>query len=159
VLYCAAFAIGAFLPKFVWRCPTEPTSANPWPVELDRRISPRYRFYAEIEIDWNARQLRGRVCNISRYGMFIELSELPELNASFSASLALNEPLRLNCVVHRVVPGHGVGVSIVIPEEAKRRFEALLFALAQGSRPAAASVNPPPSSEPPLILVASARDR
>ncbi len=74
--------------------------------------------------------------------MFIELSELPELHASFSGSLALNEPLRVNCVVQRVVPGRGVGVAIVIPDkDAKRRFEALLFALAQGSGPAAASVN------------------
>lgn len=76
--------------------------------------------------------------------MFIELPDPPELNASFSASLALNEPLRVNCVVHRIVAGRGVGVTIVIAEEqGRKRFDALLFALAQGSGPAAASVNPP----------------
>ena len=89
--------------------------------------------------------------------MFIELSDVLELNAYFAGSLALNEPLRVTCVVQRIVPGRGVGVAIVIPEEeARRRFEALLFALAQGSGPAAASTMPPPSDESPhTTLVAS----
>ncbi len=134
--------------------PTRTTSVNTPPEEpKDRRVSPRYRFYADIEINWGSKELWGRVCDISRYGMFIELPDPPELNAWFSAKLALNEPLRVNCVVHRVVPGRGVGVTIVLPEEeGKRRFDALLFALAQGSGPTAASVTPPPSDESPCAL-------
>lgn len=137
-------------------CPTDPTSANRKPGDPDnRRVSPRYRFYADIEINCGSTELWGRVCDISRYGMFIELPDPPELNVWFSARLALNEPLRMNCVVHRIVPGRGIGVAIVIPEEeGQRRFEALLFALAQGSGPAAASANPPPSDEPSRDLVA-----
>jgi PilZ domain len=123
----------------------------------DRRASPRYRFYADMEIDLGSKQLRGRVCDISRYGMFIELPDPPELNAWFSGRLALNEPLRVNCVVQRVVPGRGVGVTIVIPEEeGQRRFDALLFALAQGSGPSAASVKLPPSDGFPRTAVAPA---
>ncbi len=121
----------------------------------DRRASPRYRFYTDIEINLGSKELRGRVCDISRYGMFIELPDPPELNAWFLGRLALNEPLRVNCVVQRIVPGRGVGVTIVIPEEeGQRRFDALLFALAQGSGPSAASANPPPSDESPRNAIA-----
>jgi hypothetical protein len=121
----------------------------------DRRKSPRYRFYADIEIDLGSKELRGRVCDISRYGMFIELPDPPELNTWFLGRLALNEPLRVNCVVQRIVPGRGVGVAIVIPEEeGQRRFDALLFALAQGSGPSAASAKPLPSDNSLCTAVA-----
>jgi hypothetical protein len=74
----------------------------------------------------------------------------------FPANLALNEPLRVECVVRRVVARYGIGVTIVIPEEAARkRFEALLFVLSQGAGPATASQKVPPSDESPKPLVAA----
>ena len=60
----------------------------------DRRKSARYEFSAAIEIEWCSKKYWGRVRNISRHGLFIELPDLPVLNAEFSASLALNKPLR-----------------------------------------------------------------
>ena len=106
---------------------------------VERRASARYEFSAEIEIEWCGKKIWGRVRNVSRHGMFIELPDVPVVNAAFPASLALNQPLRMECVVRRVVPGHGLGVTVSIPgKEARRRYEALLVALSLGSEPASA---------------------
>ena len=123
----------------------------------DRRSAARYQFSADIEIHWCSKKVWGRVRNVSRNGMFIELPDQPVLNAAFSANLALNEPLRVECVVGSIVPQRGVGVSISFPEEqASTRFAALLFALVQGAGPTTTSVGPPTPDEPPRLLVASA---
>lgn len=125
---------------------------------LDRRVSARYEFSTDIEIEWRSMRVWGQVRNISRSGMFIELSVLPELNARFPANLALNKPLRIECVVRRVVPRYGIGVSITIAEEEDRtRYEALLVALSQGSGPAGASVELPVGDNPQKPLVACPR--
>ena len=123
----------------------------------ERRISVRYQFSADIEIEWCSKKIWGHVVNVSRSGMFIELPNMPVLNAMFSAKLALNQPLQLECVVRRIVPRYGIGVTIAIRgEQDRRRFEALLFALAEGAGPATASVSLPPSGEPQEPLVAYA---
>lgn len=76
--------------------------------------------------------------NISRHGMFIELPNLSVLNAVFPASLALNQPLRVECVVRRRIPGQGIGVTVTLPSrESRVRYEALLRALSLGSETAA----------------------
>ena len=122
------------------------------------RIAERYEFSADIELEWCSKRVWGHTGNISRNGMFIELSDLPEINARFFANLALNKALRIECVVRRVVPGRGIGVSIMIPgEEARTRYEALLVALALGSGPAAAGVELAPDDELQRPLVACAR--
>jgi hypothetical protein len=123
----------------------------------DRRRASRYEFRADIEIEWGSRKLWGRVRNISRTGMFIEVPMLDERSGQFAANLALNEPLRMECVVRRVVPGCGVGVSITISdEEARARYEALLVALSLGCGPAAAGVPLPAEQDPQRPLVACA---
>lgn len=127
----------------------------------DRRKSARYEFTTAIEIEWCSKKSWGRVRNISRHGMFIELPDLPALNAAFSASLALNKPLRVECVVQRTIPGHGIGVTVTLPsKEARTRYEALLLALSLGPELAAAGAedlatlqssppnNPTPASAP-----------
>jgi hypothetical protein len=96
----------------------------------DRRVAPRYRFYADVDIEWGSQLLRRRVRDISRTGMFIEIADLLWLNASFTALLALDVPLPLDCTVRRIEPHQGIGVTIVVSdEEAERRFNALLQAL------------------------------
>jgi hypothetical protein len=124
---------------------------------LELRISTRYEFSADIEIEWCSKRVWGHIRNISRSGMLIELSELPEVNSRFFANLALNKLLRIECVVRRVVPQRGVGVIVIPGEEARTRYEALLVALALGSGPAAAGVELPPDDEPQRPLVACAR--
>ena len=106
---------------------------------VDRRKSARYEFSAAIEIEWCSKKYWGRVRNISRHGMLIELPDLPVLNAAFSAGLALNNPLRVECVVRRVVPGQGIGVTVTLTsEESRMRYEALLQALSLSPEPAPA---------------------
>jgi hypothetical protein len=101
---------------------------------VDRRKSVRYEFNVGIEIEWCSKKYWGRVRNLSRHGLFIELPGLPALNAVFSANLALNNPLRIECVVRRTVPGQGIGVTVTLPsQESRRRYEALLQALSLGS--------------------------
>lgn len=108
-----------------------------------RRSFVRYKFYLDAEIEWQSRKLRGRVTDISREGMFIEIAEAPCQGASFRIYLALNTPLSLNCVVCREVPGRGVGVKFSVPSKNKKRFEALLLVIASGEPPAQTSIKVP----------------
>jgi len=130
--------------------------------EVNRRASPRYQFQMDIEIKRRSKNVWGRVRNISREGMFIELDEAPEPGAKFSGNLSLNVPLRVICVVRRIVPQYGIGVSFVIPEQVdKRRFEALLIALARGSNLTTTGAKPPQAKpdEPLLCFAAAATQR
>jgi len=109
----------------------------------DRRATPRYQFQVDIEIAWNSKTVWGRVRNISRQGMFIEVDNPPQPGAKFSANLSLNVPLRVIGLVRRTTPRYGIGVSFLIPDQVdQRRFEALLVALAHGSDPAMAAAKP-----------------
>ena len=129
---------------------------------LNRRASPRYQFQIDIEIQWRSQRVWGRVKNISREGMFIELDDVPEPGAKFSGNLSLNVPLRVIGLVRRTVPQYGIGVSFVIPNRAdKKRFEALLVALTQGSDPATTGVKLPRAKpdEPLRSFAAAATGR
>ena len=97
----------------------------------ERRRHPRYAFYGVLRIEWGSTVLEGRVRDISLGGMEVELADPLWVGASFSAELALETPLRVECVVRRVEPGRAMGISIVVRAEADRgRLEALLAALA-----------------------------
>ena len=135
---------------------------NPIPrKELTRRLRrefARYRFHVAAEIAWQSRKTWGRVTDVSRGGLFVEMSEPPFLGANFVLDLALNLPLRVNCVVRRVVPGLGVGVAMSVPEQSKKRFEALLLALSAGADPAATAASAPRPENPRLkVKAASAK--
>lgn len=129
--------------------------------DANRRASPRYEFQVDIEIERRSKSVWGRVRNISREGMFIELVDAPELGAKFYANLSLNVPLRVMCVVRRTVPQYGIGISFVIPEQVdKRRFEALLIALACGADPTATGAKAPQAKpDEPLLCFARAASR
>jgi hypothetical protein len=133
---------------------------NPIPRrELTRRLRrefARYQFQVKAEILWASRRVWGNVTDISRGGLFIEMANAPCIGAHFTVQLALNEPLRLNCVVRRVVPNLGVGVALSVPEESRKRFQALLLALSAGADPTttAASI---PRPEPPRVRAAAAK--
>jgi hypothetical protein len=94
-----------------------------------RRKFARYEFHVNAEIVWQSRKQYGRITDISRGGMFIEIPDPPCLGANFTAYLALNAPLRINCTVHRVVSNRGVGVTFSVRPGDKKRFEALLLVL------------------------------
>ncbi len=125
--------------------------------EAERRYSTRYVFRGDIEVRWGSRLVWGRVLNISRTGMFIELPENPPMSAEFLANLALNAPLKLKCKVRRTVPNYGVGVTIAVEDAQDReRFNALLFALAQGADPEGTSSPVPVPAAPPRSSAAVA---
>jgi hypothetical protein len=129
--------------------------------DANRRASPRYEFQVDIEIERRSKSVWGLVRNISREGMFIELVDAPEPGAKFYANLSLNVPLRVICLVRRTVPQYGIGVSFVIPEQVdKRRFEALLIALACGADPTATGAKAPQAKpDEPLLCFAAAASR
>src|SRR2546426_10720918 len=98
--------------------------------QTDRRSSTRYPCGAVLEMEWGSAVLRGRVLDISAEGMRIEIADPLWVGARFSAVLALEPPLRMECVVRRVEPGGGMGGFLVTPgAEGSGRAAALLGAL------------------------------
>jgi PilZ domain-containing protein len=96
----------------------------------DRRWAPRYSFRADLEIEWGSAVLRGSTRDISASGMFIEAVDPLWVGAGFTARLGLERPVRLDCSVKRIEPGHGMGVSVSVPEsESQKLFEDLLSSL------------------------------
>ena len=119
--------------------------------ELSRRLRrkfTRFKFEVKTELEWQSKRVWSRVSDVSRNGLFIEMPDPPGVGTRFAAHLALNAPLYLNCVVRRVVPGCGIGVSIAVPEESKKRFDALLTALALGAGPATTGARVPHGESP-----------
>ena len=94
-----------------------------------RRKFIRFKFHADAEIVRRSTKMPCRVTDISRGGMFIEVARPPREGTSFVLRLALNVPLRLACVVRRVVAGAGVGVTFTVGARERKRFDALLLAL------------------------------
>jgi PilZ domain len=84
---------------------------------FERRWAPRFRFSADLEIEWGSTVLRARTRDISSSGMFIESADPLWVGAGFSAQLTLDKPVKLNCFVKRVEPGRGMGVSIAPTED------------------------------------------
>ena len=114
--------------------PPNPHSSPDW---LEQRASVRYELGIRVEVESNGWKLWGRVRNLSRTGLFIELpAGVPVPEETFQARLALHKPLQVECAVRRVVPGQGIGVSIDIPDRiAELRYAALLVALSLAALP------------------------
>jgi hypothetical protein len=104
------------------------------PLRIRRKFA-RYKFSMTAEIIWQGKKRWGRVTDISQGGMFIEIPDAPCLDASFTTHLALNVPLRLDCIVCRAIPSRGIGVTFLVSEKGRKRFNALLLALAAGTDP------------------------
>src|SRR2546422_3915513 len=83
--------------------------------QTERRRSTRYPFGAVLEMEWGSAVLLGRVLDISAEGMRIEIADPLWVGAKFSAVLALEPPLRMECVVRRGGPGGGKGGSLGPP--------------------------------------------
>ena len=97
---------------------------------LERRWAPRYIFRADVEIEWGSAVLRANTHDISANGMFIESSDPLWVGAGFSARLALDNPVKIDCSVRRVEPGRGMAVALTVPEEShQKRYQDLLASL------------------------------
>jgi hypothetical protein len=99
---------------------------------MERRWAPRYSFRADLEIEWGSALLAGKTRDVSAHGMFIEAADTLWVGAGFSARLNLGQrPLKFNCLVKRVEPGSGMGVSVTTSEsEHQRDYQELLDSLA-----------------------------
>lgn|ERR671923_2905019 len=97
---------------------------------LERRWAPRYSFRASLEIEWGSAVLRGNTRDISSNGMFIEVPDTLWIGAGFTARLHLPQPVKLDCLVKRVEPGRGMGVSVALAEsESQKVYNDLLTSL------------------------------
>jgi hypothetical protein len=97
---------------------------------LERRWAPRYVFRTGLEIEWGSAVLRGNTRDISSNGMFIEVPDTLWIGAGFTARLHLPHPVKLDCRVKRVEPGHGMGVSVALAEsESQKLYNDLLSSL------------------------------
>ncbi len=97
---------------------------------LERRWAPRYPFRAGLEIEWGSAILRGNTRDISSNGMFIEVPDTLWVGAGFTAHLHLPQPVKLDCMVKRVEPGRGMGVSVAVSEtESQKLYRDLLSSL------------------------------
>jgi hypothetical protein len=72
----------------------------------------------------------GRTRDISANGMFIEAPDPLWVGAGFSARMNLAYPLRLDCMVKRIEPGHGMGVAVSLAEsDSQKLYQELLSSL------------------------------
>ena len=83
----------------------------------ERRWAQRFSFSADLEIEWGSATLRGKTRDISANGMFIESLDTLWVGAGFTARLALDRPVKLDCSVKRVEPGLGMAVAVTVHEQ------------------------------------------
>lgn len=99
---------------------------------LERRRAPRFVCQVDLEMEWGSALLRGRICDLSASGAFIESSDPLWVGAGFRARIVLDDPLHVDCFVRRVEPGRGMGVTLTVPQpEFKQRFQEFLNRLSQ----------------------------
>lgn len=97
----------------------------------NRRRSPRYRYQAVLEIEWGSARLKALTRDISANGMFIEAEDVLWVGAGFRARLATESPMWLECLVKRVEPGRGMGVTVELRENnSQAHYQDLLAKLA-----------------------------
>ena len=100
-------------------------------MQIERRSSRRYRFDAGLEMQWGSAALSARVRDISAGGVLADIADPLWIGASFEAVLALDDPLPVQCVVRRVLPSHGMGLTYIVTDPpVRQRLSALLKSLA-----------------------------
>jgi len=96
----------------------------------DRRWAPRFSFRASLEIEWGSAVLRASTRDISSNGMFIESADPLWIGAGFTAHLALDRSVKVDCSVKRIEPGLGMGVAVTLSDgQHEQRYQDLLASL------------------------------
>lgn len=109
---------------------SDPSASTPGNAE--RRQSRRRQFRGKIEIEWGSATLTATIRDIGPEGLFVELLPPLWVGARFMARVVTNPVLELDCIVRRVEPGRGIGVSFDVSEEAgKAQLKTLLASLPQ----------------------------
>jgi hypothetical protein len=94
----------------------------------------RYAFRATLEIEWGSSIMRGVTRDISSNGMFIEADSPLWVGAGFTARIKVDQsaPVKVDCAVKRVEPGHGMGVTITPSgPDSEKFFQQLIAALSK----------------------------
>lgn len=95
---------------------------------------PRYAYKADLEIEWGSARLCGKTRDVSTNGMFIEAVDTLWVGAGFRARLALEQPVVVDCLVRRIEPGRGMGVTVTLPvEQGQNHYRELVAALSKGT--------------------------
>ena len=76
----------------------------------ERRRYPRYGFQADVDIEFEGKAFRAFLTDISADGMFVVAANPLWVGAEFMARLHIADPLRIKCLVKRVMVGRGMGV-------------------------------------------------
>jgi len=76
----------------------------------EKRKYPRYGFQADLDIEFEGKAFRAFLTDISADGMFVVAANPLWVGAIFIARLQIADPLRVKCVVKRVMVGRGMGV-------------------------------------------------
>ncbi len=93
----------------------------------ERRRFPRYGFQADAEIEWGSSTLRAMISDLSEGGMFVIAANPLWVGATFAARLILEQPVAIECVVRRVLPGRGMGVEFIkVSDDARTRLQKVL---------------------------------
>jgi len=101
---------------------------------LERRWAPRYAFRAAVEIEWGSAVLPARTRDVSSNGMFIESPDTLWIGAGFTARIALDHPVKVDCFVKRVEPGLGMGVAVTLSEpRTQKQYQDLLASLSRAA--------------------------
>ena len=101
---------------------------------MSRQSGPHCSFRADLEIEWGLAVLRGSTRDVSANGMFIESAAPRWVGADFTARLSLAKPVKVDCFVKRVEPGHGMGVPVTLSEEQhKQNYQDLLNSLSSST--------------------------
>ena len=109
-------------------------SSEPIARRTERRWATRFSFRADLEIEWGSAVLRGSTRDVSSNGMFIESADTLWVGAGFTARIALDSPVKVDCFVKRVEPGRGMGVSVATREaDHQKRYQNLLASLSGGT--------------------------
>ncbi len=76
----------------------------------EKRRYPRYGFQADVDIEIEGKAFRAFMTDISAGGMFVVATNPLWVGAVFQARLHVAAPLRVKCLVKRVMVGRGMGV-------------------------------------------------
>jgi PilZ domain len=109
-------------------------SGHPAPQSDERRFAERYQLDADVGIEWGSSTLTARVRDIGETGMFLVLSNPLWLNASFTAELHTEPPIKFDCRVKRVEPGSGMGVEMKPVNAGSADFTKLIATLHESAK-------------------------
>jgi hypothetical protein len=93
----------------------------------ERRRFCRVAVSAPVDIEWGSETLQAKTGDVSLCGMFVQTDDPLWLHARFAARIRTADPIPVDCIVRRVVPGRGMGVEFEsLAEPVRAQLEKLI---------------------------------